>query len=457
MSKKALKAAISLVLVISFMLTIVACGGQTTAKTSEQAASTVAAQQASTTEKQTTKEETKKAQPVELTFATFNEWVKQGDGIGKAFKMYEEATGNKIKQDVYPNDQFVNLLKTKLATGDVPDFYAVNMGEEYVPYTNLEPLDGPWADKMLPAVKTRAVRQSDGKVCMAYFNPMGYLCVIYNKDVFNKAGVKVPLMNYKQLLDACEAIKKTGVTPIFLMGKEVWTAEMIPALGGVYMLKKDQDTAQKLMKNEIKPSQVPGFVDMAKRALALKPYLNKDFMSVPLTSGVDQVVEGKCAMTFMGDWYYDEVAKKFPDKVANTSIMPITLGDDYISAISSSNQRAFAVPAASKKKQAAKDAVNFLMKPDVFKVLVSPFKGGSPFEGYEIDMSPWQKDMDAILKQNSIPVTDSYYKESCGTFDFGLTFQPWQEMFAGKDAVKAYDDWYKEYVKINKAKKTPGF
>jgi ABC-type sugar transport system, periplasmic component len=450
MNRKTLKAAISFVLVVLFVLSLVACGTQQDNKATGQTTSSAATQQ------QSVKEETKNSHPVELTFSTFNEWITQGEGIKNAFKMYEDATGNTIKQDIYPNDQFTNIIRTKLATGDVPDFYAINMGEEYVPYTNLEPLDGPWVEKMLPNVKARAIRQSDGKVCMAYFHPLSYYCVVYNKDVFNKAGVKIPLMNYKQLLDACEAIKKVGVTPIYLMGKETWTADMITTIAGVYMLKEDPESTQKLLKNELKPSEMPGFIEMAKRTLALKPYINKDFMSVPLTAGIDRVVNGECAMTFMLDSYYGEVNQKFPDKVSHVSIMPATLGDDYISAVSGVNQRAFAVPAAGKNKQTAKEAINYFLQQDVFKTLVEPFTGGSPYEGYEIGMSPWQNDMETLIKQNNIPVTDTLYKTSAGSFDFGST-NPWQEMFAGKDIVKAYDDWYAEYAKLNRAKKTPGF
>jgi ABC-type sugar transport system, periplasmic component len=444
---------ISSLVLFTFLFTVVSCG--TAGKNTQTTNALNTTGQAGTDSVKAT-ETTKKSEPVTLTFATFNEWVTQGEGIGKAFKLFEEATGNTIKQDIYPNDQFQTLLSAKLATGDVPDFYAMNMGEQYIPYTYLEPLQGDWVDKMVPAAKKLATRKEDGKVCMAYFSLVSYLCAIYNKDVFNKAGVKVPLMTYKDLLSACDAIQKTGVTPIFLMGKEAWTAEMIAGLGGVYVFKKDPALADKLKKNEIKPSESPAIVDLVKRALALKPYVNKDFMSVPLTAGVDQVVEGKCAMTFLGDWYYDEVAKKYPDKVANTGIMPYTLGDDYISAISSFNGRAFAVPKAAKHKAQALEAVDFLMQPENFKVLIAPFKGGSPYEGYEVDMNQWQKEMGDMIKQNNIPITDSYLSET-GQFAWGAGYQVYQDVFAGKDVTKALDDWYKDYDKLNKAKKTPGF
>jgi raffinose/stachyose/melibiose transport system substrate-binding protein len=43
----------------------------------------------------------------------------------------------------------------------------------------------------------------------------------YNKAIFEKAGVSVP-KTFEDLLAACDAIKKTGITPISLGNKEAW-------------------------------------------------------------------------------------------------------------------------------------------------------------------------------------------------------------------------------------------
>lgn len=396
-----------------------------------------------------------KKESVTLTFATINDWTTQGTGMIEAFKKYEEATGNKIKVEVYPGDQFYNIIKTKLATGDVPDFYAVNAGESYVPYNGLEPLEGPWVDKMVEPVREQVTRKSDGKVTMAYFSPLGYFDVIYNKEVFRKAGVKVPLMNYQELMAANEAIADIGVTPIYLLGKEGWTAAQIAYDAGVYAL-NDPAVAEKLQKNEVKPSEIPEFMEMSERFLSLKPYINKDFMSLTYATGIDAVVKGEAAMTFLFDSLYGEVAQKYPDQVNNLSMMPVTLADDYISAVSSYDQRAFAVPSAAKHKEEAKEAINFFMEPEMFKTLIAPMEGGSPYEGYEISMNQWQKDMESMLKTHNIPLSGPMYV-GFGDVAYGPVSQPFQEILSGKSIKSALNDWYKEYAKLNKAQKTPGF
>ncbi|MGV0887772.1 extracellular solute-binding protein, partial [Acinetobacter venetianus] len=45
----------------------------------------------------------------------------------------------------------------------------------------------------------------------------------YNKSLFEKAGVAVP-ETFEDLLGACAALKKSGVTPISFGNKEGWPA-----------------------------------------------------------------------------------------------------------------------------------------------------------------------------------------------------------------------------------------
>jgi len=397
---------------------------------------------------------TPKKEAITLTLATFNEWAK-AEGLNESIKLYEEATGNKVQLDVYPDDQFLNVLKTKISTNDAPDLFLANLGESYVPYTLLEPLTGPWVDVMEDSVKK--IASKEGSVYMAYAFPLGFLDVIYNKAVFKKAGIRLPLTTYQQLLEACEALQAIGVTPIFMPGKDGWTYEMIPALGGVYALKNNPDSANKLIAGEAKPSEIPAFKELADRSLALTKYFNENHMSAQTADGYEGLLNGEYGMAFLGDWLYDDFAKANPDKIGDTSMMPVTLGDDYVSAISNFTGRAFGVPANAKHKDEAKRFIDFVLEPEHFKTIVKPFKGASPYKGYENEMNPWQQDMTAMLNEHNIPITDSYLKQAVGSFQMGDTWKPWLGMFAGKAVNIAYDDWYKDYQRLNKAQKTPGW
>ncbi|MDG0808409.1 ABC transporter substrate-binding protein [Cohnella rhizosphaerae] len=199
------------------------------------------------------------------------------------------------------------------------------------------------------------------------------------------------MMNYAELTAGLEKIKQTGATPLFIPGKEGWTYQMLQAIGGVYTF-PDEDV-EKIVKNEEKPNDVKTLVEFANRMLALKPYINDNHMTVQIPDGYQGLLDGKYGMTVLGDWLYADLAKTDPEKVKDLGMMPITLGDDYISGVVNLSGRAFGVPSNSKHKEEAKELINFLMEPDNFKIMVAPDQGASPYEGYATDQNPFQQEM----------------------------------------------------------------
>ncbi|TNJ66959.1 extracellular solute-binding protein [Paenibacillus hemerocallicola] len=393
--------------------------------------------------------------PVEMRLLVNNDWGKS-EGLAEIIKKYEAETGNKITIDMVPPEQALNIITTKISTGDAPDLIMTNAGSQYIPYNFLEPLSGPWTNLMEPSVK-KVISEND-KVYQAYAAPIGYYGAIYNKEVLEKAGVKLPLMNYRQLVDALKAIQATGVEPIVIPGKDSWTHEMIPALGGVHVMQKDPSLAQKIRTNQTKASQEPAFIELAERVLALKPYTNKDALSLPYGDAAwKKVLEGKSGMVMVGDWLYTDFERIGGDAVNNVSMMPFTLSNDYISGVVGLTLRAFAIPRNSPHKETAQQFINYVMTAENFAISVKPFKGASPYKGFPTKKSAWQIDYEKKLADNQIPVTNSYLNEFLTGFQYGDSGVLWQSMFSGKDIKAAYDDWYKEYEKLNRVAKTPGF
>ncbi|QJD85857.1 ABC transporter substrate-binding protein [Cohnella herbarum] len=392
-------------------------------------------------------------EPVEMVLATFNAWG-ESEGLKSAIAAYEESTGNTVRVDVYPDDQFINILKTKMSTNDAPDLFMANAGDGMIPFSFLEPLQGPWVDKTLDSVKLFTAK--DGVAYEAYAFPLGYFGAIYNKKVFEKAGVKVPMMNYAELMDGLKKIQGTGVTPIFIPGKDSWTYQMLQAVGGVYSV-TDEDAA-KMAKNETKPSEMPGFMQFAERMNSLVPYTNKDHLSLLIADGYQGLLDGKYGMTVLGDWLYDDLAKLDAEKVKDLGFMPFTMDDSKISAVVNLSGRALGVPLNSKHKQEAKDLVNYLMEPDHFNLLVKPVQGAAPYKDYDTEKSVWQEEMDGYIAQTGMPVTLDVIRQRFPTFPLGTDAgKPFLDIFNGKDIKKAFDDWYTDYAQYNRTVQTPGW
>lgn len=390
---------------------------------------------------------------VELVLATFNAWG-ESQGLKDAVAAYEQASGNTVRIDVYPDDQFINILKTKLSTNDAPDLFMANAGDGLIPFTFLEPLQGPWVDKTLDSVKLFTTK--DGIAYEAYAFPLGYFGAIYNKKVFENAGVKVPMMTYAELMDGLQKIKDTGVTPIFMPGKDSWTYQMLQAVGGVYSITDEE--AAKMAANETKPSEMAGMLQWAEREKSLVPFTNPDHQSMLIADGYQGLLDGKYGMTVLGDWLYDDLAKLDAEKVKDLGFMPFTMDDSKISAVVNLSGRALAVPLNSKHKEEAKEVVNFLMEPDNFNILVSPVQGAAPYQGYDTVKSVWQAEMDGYISQTGMPVTLDVIRQRFPKFPLGTDAgKPFQDIFNGKDIKKAFDDWYTDYAQYNRTVQTPGW
>jgi raffinose/stachyose/melibiose transport system substrate-binding protein len=88
-----------------------------------------------------------------------------------------------------------NLVKTRLSTGDMAEIFEYNTGsllQALKPAQNLTPLDDqPWASELEQNFADSA--KSDGKL---YGGPWGTAFgggILYNKPVYAKLGLKVPL------------------------------------------------------------------------------------------------------------------------------------------------------------------------------------------------------------------------------------------------------------------------
>lgn len=437
----------ALLAIVLIMAMVTACGGKTNNVSGE--SSPAASSPATKTEGSAAPSK----EPVKMVLATFNAWG-ETEGLKSAIAAYEKSTGNKVRVDVYPDDQFINILKTKLSTNDAPDLFMATAGDGVIPFSFLEPLQGPWVDKTLDSVKLFTAKE--GIAYEAYAFPLGYFGAIYNKKVFEMAGVKVPMMNYQELMDGMKKIQAKGVTPLFIPGKDGWTYQMLQAVGGVYSVTDEE--ANRMAKNETKPSKMDGFLKFADHMVTLQPYANKDHMSTIIADGYQGLLDGKYGMTVLGDWLYGDFAKLDAEKVKDLGFMPFTLDDSKISAVVNLSGRVLGVPINSKHKQEAKDMVNFLMEPDHFNLLVKPVQGSSPYKGYNTEKSVWQQEVDGYISKNNIPVTLDVIRQHFPTFPLGTDAgKPIQDIFNGKDVKKAFDDWYTDYAQYNRTVKTPGW
>lgn len=406
-------------------------------------------------EDEKSEEKTDSKQGVEITFATFNQWY--DDGLKAVIAKYEEETGNKVKLEISPDDQFRDLILSKVAIGDVPDVIAIQ--PRTIDFPSLEenavPLEGEWIENVSPTTAKFMYRDSDNAVVTAPYGSCSVIGMIYNKEIFEKAGIELPLESFQELEAACEKIQSLGITPICMPNKDTWTSQIITATSFNELFKDNTDVVEKISKNEMKFGDVEGVRQVFERLYSLTSYANEDLASTTYQMAEQRVADGEAAMMPGGDWLYADFEKDYPDAVENLGMMPVTVTDDNLIVNIGCSSRGLWVMENAKQKEAAIDFVNKMMSEEYTKVYYEKSPGISPIQNYDVNMSSF----DAELKEyaEKYPVEEQFTSQYFETVQLGTVAKIAQKILLGEDIDKCLDEYYSDYVKANKALRVEGF
>ncbi|NOU70665.1 extracellular solute-binding protein, partial [Paenibacillus sp. LMG 31458] len=273
---------------------------------------------------------------VTLTVGASQNWIKDIDR--KLAEAFTKETGIKIDFQVNPDDQYMNIVKTKLSTHEAPDVIYMSSGigmDNFQPDKNFLDLSNePWAANLKGWAKSGA--SINGKLYGFNTWSVDGWGVLYNTDLFAKYSLTPP-KTYAEFAALCDKLLANGITPIYENGKDEWHLPLW--LSGVSTVAgTGADLTAKLNKNEAK------FADQAVLETAMtqlnemnkKGYFGKNVLSNDWDHGYEAIGTGKYAMNLVYTTYQQEVITKFPNSGADKwKMFPIPLGDNQGFATSS--------------------------------------------------------------------------------------------------------------------------
>lgn len=283
---------------------------------------------------------------VTLTFAGSQGWLNKGSKIdSELIEAFEKETGIHVDLQLMPDDQYANVLKTKLASGEVPDIFMVGAGagaQKYFPDKYFADLSNEeWVSRYANYAKIGTT--INGKVSgFMTWNVDGW-GMLYNTAMFEKYGLSVP-KTFEELTQASDKLIANGVkTPIFMLGKEAWYWAIWLSQYGPAAEKAHPGLYEKLNKNEVKFADIPEFETFLTQFKTMydKGYFGKNSLSNAWDSGYEAMGKEQAAMILMYQSYQSEVTAKFPESKADQwKMFPIPLaGNDMFSHSAGGNMR----------------------------------------------------------------------------------------------------------------------
>lgn len=314
MKLKSLRCTLPIAAMTAFSLMLSACGSDDDTSNAKATSSAPAASSASSSAAQSSSEPASASTSASVAESTAP--VDDGKKVEITFSFVPEGNGEAIAKGIikafeakHPNitvkpevrlgdDGGHNLVKTRLATGEMSDVFSHNSGavlQSLSPAKTLVPLTGdPYLanveDAFLAAVKT-----GDDVYGVPYGSAMGG-GIFYNKKVYEKLGLQVP-KTWDEFMKNNEKIKAAGVEPVVQTYQDAWTAQMLVLADFHNVAAANPDFVTGYTGNKIKyatdPAAIKGFQRL--EALHKAGFINKDAASIKYEDGLRRVATGEAA------------------------------------------------------------------------------------------------------------------------------------------------------------------
>ncbi|TMR90011.1 extracellular solute-binding protein [Nonomuraea basaltis] len=351
-----------------------------------------------------------------------------------------------------PTDQVQTSVRTQLGAGNAPDLHVVYPGNGSAMSMSQIAKAGLLADlsaqawtKTIPAGFKPAF-QLDGKTYI-YSAGSSVIGAVYNKKVFEKAGIEAPPATWSEFLALCEKLKKAGVVPIALGAQTPWITQLITyALVPSTVYAKDPAFDDKQLAGQTSFAQ-SGWRDAMEMYLELQKrgYFNDNPNGTTFEQQTSMVATGKAAMAV-------QVSAVLPDfrKAASSpddlSMFPVPGADDANSVwIPAGVVVGLGASAKGKNVEEAKAFIDFLGKQENINAWAKAIAAIPLTQDAGSTIDPAVQSFLPFTKDRAVPFMDQRWPNAeVQPVHFAVV----QELLAGDstidEALKKMDEAYKK-------------
>ncbi|KQL33087.1 ABC transporter substrate-binding protein [Bacillus sp. FJAT-25509] len=315
------------------------------------------------------KQETKKpstGEKITLNIFQFKaEIAKDLEALAKEYQKENKNVTVKV-QTVGGGADYGAALKAQFASGNEPDIFNNGGYQEAVTWKDkLEDLsDQDWVKDLYP--ETEKPMTVGGKLLGMPMNTEGY-GFIYNKDLFDKAGITQLPKTLTELEATAKKLKDAGITP-FSVGYGEWWILGIHLLNIPFAQQPDPDKfIADLNASKVKISDNDKFKEFIKLFDLTIKYGNKNPLTTDYNTQVTNFASGKTAMMQQGNWTQGMIDGITPNMKLGLLPMPINDDKNAMDKIPVGVPNNWVVNKNSKNKEEAKKFLNWMVSSDTGK------------------------------------------------------------------------------------------
>jgi raffinose/stachyose/melibiose transport system substrate-binding protein len=372
------------------------------------------------------------------------------DAYEDLFKIFEAQNPDiDVVHTAHRNTEYNTILAAALNGGSGPDaFMARSYGgfEAFAQSGYMQALDDlmPELKNFNDANRRGCTSVTDGKI---YGVPMAsQTCLIfYNTAIYSRLGLKIPV-TWDEFKANLEAIKKAGITPIAIGGKDAWVFET--ALGNIAPNFYGANDFYNKVRAGQTSFQDPAFVGAIAKLDELKPYMPDMLLGVSYDDSRALFINEQAAHFLGGSYEAAYFTAQNPSLKYDIFLPPVAKAGDtsYVSVYADGS---YAMNVATPKKDAALKLLKFFAGRETGEMHVKAIQWVTAVPGVDTSFDPFITKVLDFQKNNTphIFVVGFRYGQPTGSAEVQSALQG---MYGGQltpaDVAKKVQDgvatWY---------------
>lgn len=214
-------------------------------------------------------------------------------GMENAIKKAEEKFGIDIDYEI-PNTDADNIVKTRLASGDMADVCVYNSGallntlnpsEYFVDLSTYE-----FMDQLNEDFKKTVTVDNAIYGVPAYSSSVG--AVLYNIEKYEKYNLEPP-KTWEEFLSNCDILKEAGETAVIGSFADSWTSQFTFLADYYNVIADAPDFTKEFEEGKAKYATTPSALNSFQKCSDLTPYYNEDYLATTYNDGCDKLAMGE--------------------------------------------------------------------------------------------------------------------------------------------------------------------
>ena len=293
-------------------------------------------------------------------------WTDRADLLQELATQYEDETGVEVKLELVPGDALGQKFQAAAQADTLPDISAgwVGASEELAAYAlegqvlNLSELDDAdsWFERF-EASTMQGVTYMEGNQWGV--DPGAYLVpfdatnmqILYNKDLFDEAGIDSPPTDLDELVEASEKLRESGAQP-FVSGFSSWPLQTFAMMYIDNIVPLDVRDAAYSGEGRYDTAEWVQFLETFKTLTEAGVFAD-GILGYDMPAAETLFTSGQVGMIFDGSWALGVFDQINPDFKNYGVFMPPSLGDEPLYLSGGVGSMAFVVGTSPRAEEAA--------------------------------------------------------------------------------------------------------